>query len=112
MPIYGIVFLRNDRDLTSNRQHTFLTALAAIVAVPLAMFIDISTAKYRNWLIDWSADVVRMSSISLSEFLIAYIRLLIYAISTKIFPALFHISPKFPLFRLPKAATRWSPRFR
>jgi peptide/nickel transport system permease protein len=51
----------------------FLAAYAAIIAVPLALFLGVLAALYRNSLYDRLINIVTLSAISSPEFFVAYI---------------------------------------
>ncbi|MER8975286.1 ABC transporter permease [Mesorhizobium sp. M0800] len=70
-----------------------LAAFAAVIAVPLAIFLGVTAAIYRNSPFDRIVNVVALSSISVPEFLVAYILLLIFAVNAGIFPSLSNIAP-------------------
>jgi peptide/nickel transport system permease protein len=86
---------REISDLLSMRlgNTLFLAAFAAIIAVPLALFLGVAAAIYRNTWFDRLINAVTLSSISFPEFFIAYILLLFFAVKTNIFPSLSNISP-------------------
>ena len=69
-----------------------LAALAAIIAIPLAVTLGILAALYRNSIFDRVINVVTLSSISLPEFFIAYILILVLAVLLGIFPSISNIS--------------------
>lgn len=70
-----------------------LAGFAAIIAVPLAIVLGLIAAIYRNSLFDRVINIVTLSSISVPEFFIAYILLLVFAVNAGIFPALSNIAP-------------------
>lgn len=76
------------------RNTLLLAAFAAVIAVPLAIFLGVAAAIYRNSLFDRAINIVTLSSISLPEFFIAYILLLIFAVNAGVFPSLSNISPE------------------
>jgi peptide/nickel transport system permease protein len=51
----------------------FLAAYAAVIAVPLALFLGVLAALYRNSLYDRLINIVTLTSISSPEFFVAYI---------------------------------------
>ena len=51
----------------------FLAAYAAIIAVPLALFLGILAALYRNSVYDRLINIMTLSAISSPEFFVAYI---------------------------------------
>lgn len=70
-----------------------LAGFAAIIAVPLAIVLGLIAAIYRNSLFDRVINIVTLSSISVPEFFIAYILLLVFAVNAGMFPALSNIAP-------------------
>lgn len=71
----------------------FLAGMAAIIAVPLSLFLGITAALYRNSVYDRVVNALTLTSISFPEFFVAYLLILIFASLTKIFPSLANISP-------------------
>ncbi|MCB1743464.1 MAG: ABC transporter permease, partial [Gammaproteobacteria bacterium] len=66
----------------------FLALYAALIAVPLAIFLGVLTALFRNSLFDRVANVLTLSSISSPEFFLGYVLILYFAVSTGYFPAI------------------------
>jgi len=62
--------------------------LVALVAVPLALFLGMLAALYRNTLFDRMINVVTLTAISSPEFFIAYILVLFLVANAHLFPAL------------------------
>ncbi|MCR9151430.1 MAG: ABC transporter permease [Rhodobacteraceae bacterium] len=58
----------------------FLAAFAAIVAIPLALFLGVMAALYRDTWFDRTINTVTLAAISLPEFFIAYILVLFFSI--------------------------------
>lgn len=75
----------------------FLAALAAIISVPLALFLGVMAALYRNSLYDRAVNVVSLSAVSFPEFFIAYILILYLAVQFPWFPSLANVDPTTPL---------------
>jgi len=71
----------------------FLAAMAAIISVPLALALGISAALYRNSIYDRAVNSFTLTTISMPEFFVAYVLILIFASLNKIFPSLANISP-------------------
>ncbi len=69
----------------------FLAAFAACIAVPLALFLGILAALYRNSYYDRSVNVVTLSSISTPEFFVAYILILLVSVKAEWLPSLSNI---------------------
>jgi peptide/nickel transport system permease protein len=70
-----------------------LAAFAAVIAVPLAIVLGLAAAIYRNSLFDRVINIVTLSSISVPEFFVAYILLLVFAVNAGVFPSLSNITP-------------------
>jgi peptide/nickel transport system permease protein len=66
----------------------FLALYAAIIAVPVAIFLGVLVALYRNTVFDRVANVVTLTSISSPEFFLGYILILFLAVKTGYFPAI------------------------
>ncbi len=71
----------------------YLAAIAAIIAVPLSLFLGILAALYRNGLYDRAVNVTTLSSISFPEFFVAYILILILSVHLEWLPSISNISP-------------------
>ena len=69
----------------------FLAAMAAIIAVPLSLMLGIAAALYRNSWFDRTVNSVTLTTISLPEFFVAYILILLLASLTKVFPGLANV---------------------
>jgi peptide/nickel transport system permease protein len=76
----------------------FLAGMAAIIAVPLALFLGITAALYRNSIYDRTVNALTLTSISFPEFFVAYLLILFFASLTKVFPSLANISPDATFF--------------
>jgi peptide/nickel transport system permease protein len=70
----------------------FLASMAALIAVPLALFLGITTALYRNSIYDRMVNGITLTTISFPEFFVAYILILIFSSFFKVFPSLANIS--------------------
>ena len=70
----------------------FLAAMAAVIAVPIALILGITAALYRNSFFDRSVNSVTLTTISMPEFLVAYILVLLLATLTKVFPTISNLS--------------------
>ena len=75
----------------------FLAAMTAIIAVPLALFLGITAALYRNSAYDRVVNATTLTTISFPEFFIAYLLILLFASLYKVFPSLANISADTPL---------------
>jgi len=71
----------------------FLASMTALVAVPLALFLGITAALYRNSIYDRVVNATTLATISTPEFFVAYILILFLAALNPIFPSLANISP-------------------
>jgi peptide/nickel transport system permease protein len=70
----------------------FLAIMTAIIAVPLALFLGIMAALYRNSLYDRAVNAVTLTTIATPEFFIAYLLMFFFAIKLKWFPSLSTVS--------------------
>jgi len=75
----------------------FLAAMTALIAVPLSLGLGILTALYRNSWFDRAVNAITLTTISLPEFLIAYVLMLFLAVRHPIFYSLATVSPDTPL---------------
>ena len=75
----------------------FLASLTAIIAVPLALFLGITAALWRNSFYDKTASAATLTTISFPEFFVAYILILFFAALNPWFPSLATVSPDMPL---------------
>ncbi len=71
----------------------FLAGMAAIIAVPLALFLGITAALYRNSIYDRVVNGLTLTTISFPEFFVAYILILVFSSFLKVFPSLANIDP-------------------
>ncbi|WP_169567523.1 ABC transporter permease [Sneathiella limimaris] len=71
----------------------FLALYAAVIAVPVAIFLGVLVALFRNSIFDRVANVLTLTSISSPEFFLGYILILYLAVKTGYFPAIAKISP-------------------
>ena len=71
----------------------FLASMTAIVAVPLALFLGITAALFRNSIYDRVVNASTLATISTPEFFVAYILILFLAALNPIFPSLANVSP-------------------
>ena len=70
----------------------FLAVASAIVAVPLALFLGLLAALYRETLLDKMISTTTLAAISLPEFFIGYMLVALFAVNWQIFPAISNIS--------------------
>ena len=68
-------------DLIAPRMENtlFLAAMAAMIAIPLSLALGIAAALYRNSFFDRSVNSLTLTTISLPEFFVAYILILMIA---------------------------------
>ena len=69
----------------------FLASMAAIISVPLALFLGVTTALYRNSIYDRVVNALTLTTISFPEFFVAYLLILFLSSFTKLFPSLANI---------------------
>ena len=91
--------LANQREISSlmagRLMNTlFLAGVAAAISVPLALFLGILAALYRNGIYDRVVNIFTLGSISFPEFFIAYILILWLSVNTGIFPSISNINPE------------------
>ena len=89
----GVDRSREVIDLVAPRlQNTlFLASVAALIAVPLALILGITTALYRNSFFDRSVNMATLTTISFPEFFVAYILILFLSSLYPIFPSLANV---------------------
>ncbi|MEM9437963.1 MAG: ABC transporter permease [Pseudomonadota bacterium] len=66
----------------------FLAGVTAAIAVPLAVFLGVLAALYRNSVFDRAANITTLTSISSPEFFLAYVLILFLAVLNPILPVL------------------------
>ncbi len=76
----------------------FLAGMAALIAVPLALFLGITAALYRNSVYDRSVNAVTLTTISFPEFFVAYILILLLATLFPVFPSLANVTAETPFW--------------
>jgi len=72
----------------------FLAAYAAVIAVPLSVFLGILAAIYRNSIYDRLVNVGTLAAISMPEFFVGYILILYLAVQFRWFPAIATFKPE------------------
>jgi peptide/nickel transport system permease protein len=72
----------------------FLAVYAAIVAVPLSVFLGVLAAIYRNSIYDKLVNIGTLAAISMPEFFIGYILILYLAVQFRWFPAIATFKPE------------------
>lgn len=80
-PVLAIVGPRLLNTLT-------LASITAVIAVPVAIFLGILCARYRGRFIDRFFSTSTLASISLPEFFVAYLVMLIFAVKLQLFPSM------------------------
>jgi peptide/nickel transport system permease protein len=76
----------------------FLASVAALIAVPLSLFLGVMAALYRNSIFDRLINVVSLTSISSPEFFLAYILIMFLAVKFPIFVSLASVTPGMTVF--------------
>ncbi len=76
------------------RSTLFLALYAAVVAVPIAIFLGFLAAIHRNSLIDRLMGIVSITAISTPEFLVGYVLILYLAVQSRWFPAIATFKPE------------------
>lgn len=71
----------------------FLAGVTAIIAVPLAIILGLSAALYRNTWYDRSINATTLTTISMPEFFVAYVLILVLSSLWKLFPSLATVDP-------------------
>jgi ABC-type dipeptide/oligopeptide/nickel transport system permease subunit len=71
--------------------------MTAIIAVPLALFLGITAALYRNTYYDKIVSASTLTTISFPEFFVAYILILLLTALWPVFPSLANIDVSTPL---------------
>ena len=83
----------------------FLAAMAAVIAVPLSLFLGAMAALYRNSWFDRIVNSVTLTTIALPEFFVAYVLMFVFAIKLRWFSPLSTVSAGTPfLEHLTRAA--------
>jgi len=71
----------------------FLASAAAVVAVPLSVFLGLMMALYRESAFDKLMSMITLTTISFPEYLIAYILIAILSVQFPFFPSMANVSP-------------------
>lgn len=74
----------------------FLAGYAALVAVPLSVLVGIASAIWQDSLFDRAASVLSLASVSMPEFFVGYVLLLLLAVKFPVLPSLAAVSPDMP----------------
>lgn len=75
----------------------FLAAVAAIIAVPLAVFLGMMAALYRESLFDKIISMSTLTTISFPEFFVAYILMVILSVEWNVFPSMSNVKTNMEL---------------
>lgn len=75
------------------RNTVFLAVVAAAMSVPLAVMLGVLAALYRDTWFDKSISIATLSTISFPDFFIAYILIVLFAVTYRIFPVISKVSP-------------------
>lgn len=75
----------------------FLAGMTALIAVPLALFLGVTAALYRNSIYDRAVNAVTLTTISFPEFFVAYLLILFFASLYPLFPSLANVSSDTPM---------------
>ena len=75
----------------------FLAAYAALIAIPLAVGLGIFSAINEGRISDRLSNIVTLIAISLPEFFIAYLLIILMAVNVDWFPSLSTVSPGMPI---------------
>ena len=89
-PVAGLIGWRFGNTL-------FLALSTAVIAIPLAIFLGMLAAFYRNTFFDKMISTTTLSFISFPEFFIAYILISLLSVKFNIFPSLAVIDPEMGL---------------
>jgi len=74
----------------------FLALMTSFIAVPLALFLGITTALYRNTFYDRAVNAITLTTIATPEFFVAYILILFLATLYPVFPSLANVNVDMP----------------
>jgi len=80
------------------RNTLFLALYAAAIAVPVAIFLGVLVALFRNTVFDRVANVLTLTSISSPEFFLGYILILYLSVKTGWFPSIAKVSADMTFF--------------
>ncbi|MDE0305001.1 MAG: ABC transporter permease [Albidovulum sp.] len=76
----------------------FLASIAALISVPLALFLGITAALWRNSVYDKLASATTLTTISFPEFFVAYVLILLIGTLWPIFPSLADVEAGMPFW--------------
>ncbi|HKP24437.1 MAG TPA: ABC transporter permease [Dongiaceae bacterium] len=72
----------------------FLAMYAAVIAIPLSVFLGILAAIYRNSIYDKAVNISTLAAISMPEFFVGYVLILYLAVHFRWFPAIATFKPE------------------
>ncbi|MDS9950381.1 MAG: ABC transporter permease, partial [Planktomarina sp.] len=75
----------------------FLAGMTAIIAVPLSLFLGVTSALYRNSIYDRAVNVTSLTTISFPEFFVAYVLILIFGSLWPVLPTLANVDAATPM---------------
>ena len=92
------VSLANGRPVAADLTHRlgntmFLAAAAAVVAVPLAVIMGIAAVIHEDRFFDRASNMIGLAAISLPEFFVGYVLIVVFAVRLEWFPSLAAPSP-------------------
>ncbi len=79
------------------RNTLFLAAVAAVMSVPLAVMLGVLAALYRDTWFDKAISIATLSTISFPDFFIAYILIVLFSVTFRVFPVISKLSPSMSL---------------
>ncbi len=86
-------------DLSPRALNTFfLATYAAVIAIPLAVTLGVMAAIRQGGIFDRTVNVTTMFSISVPEFFIGYVLVMLFAVKIRLFPVLSNVTPDTELF--------------
>ena len=90
--------LANNQPIASQigqrlRNTIFLAGVAALIAVPLAVGLGVLAAIRRESWLDRTISIATLSTISVPEFFVGYVLIILLAVQFQVFPSLATISP-------------------
>jgi peptide/nickel transport system permease protein len=74
-----------------------LAGLVAGVAVPLAVTLGTLAAIYRDSWLDRAINIFTLSALSLPEFFLGFVLIIVFAVEFPLFPSLSNVSPGMPI---------------
>ena len=72
----------------------FLAMYAAVISIPLSVFLGILAAIYRNSIYDKAVNISTLAAISMPEFFVGYVLILYLAVHFRWFPAIATFKPE------------------